>query len=526
MTTGMSGCVYPEVPIDKEKTMQNFAFTQPSILQRLYDALDERGRLPRDYSLQQALEPEGPAGGFYYSDGFMEGNITGLDKGGEESPELQDGLSQILEGEYDRAVQTLQAFFSDGEDHLMNAYVESVQQWIDDHRDTLDPEPLIWFADRLLQEADQSEIIKFALSLLEFFDLHQEEELAEEIRLLAKCNEFTLFCVRNFLQWKNGQEEIWQTARQVYGWGRIAALEYLDPRTAQIRQWMLEEGWDNDVNPEYTARLLAENVDLLGVLEQPTLTAKAFEGAEALVDALLVDEPVPGISRIRQPVKLLTEFLRHCEEQEKELEEYQVILYILQYAQSRLAGKEQETVKQACGKLLLSFACAQTVQQAMKKGEGFEMARTLDLPYAQQAVELVLQAPLDHVDLLPYALTGDSHHDHHVMELYEALIPGFVKAFGEKRPGEISLEEQLNGVYMDLNRILSQLYGFPGTGEKLFLTALQSPALMNRNTALEILAQWKDLGYKLSGEIRDGVEKLLLQEGNQDVKEKAEQVLK
>ena len=28
-----------------------------------------------------------------------------------------------------------------------------------------------------------------------------------------------------------------------------------------------------------------------------------------------------------------------------------------------------------------------------------------------------------------------SHHDHHVMELYEALIPGFVKAFGEKRPG-------------------------------------------------------------------------------------------
>ena len=234
-------------------------------------------------------------GDFYYSDGFMEGNITGLDKGGEESPELQDGLSQILEGEYDRAVQTLQAFFSDGEDHLMNAYVESVQQWIDDHRDTLDPEPLIWFADRLLQEADQSEIIKFALSLLEFFDLHQEEELAEEIRLLAKCNEFTLFCVRNFLQWKNGQEEIWQTARQVYGWGRIAALEYLDPRTAQIRQWMLEEGWDNDVNPEYTARLLAENVDLLGVLEQPTLTAKAFEGAEALVDALLVDEPVPGI---------------------------------------------------------------------------------------------------------------------------------------------------------------------------------------------------------------------------------------
>ncbi|WP_370822171.1 hypothetical protein [Acidaminococcus massiliensis] len=49
---------------------------------------------------------------------------------------------------------------------------------------------------------------------------------------------------------------------------------------------------------------------------------------------------------------------------------------------------------------------------------------------------------------------------------------------------------------------------------------------MNRNTALEILTQWKDLGYSLSGGIRDGVEKLLVRENNQDVKEKAEQMLK
>lgn len=506
--------------------MQNFAFTVPSVMQRIYDAMDERGRLPRDFSLRQAMEPEGSAQGFYYSDGFMEGNITGLEKGEEESPELQEILQQILDGAYDQAVQGLQAFFGKGEDRFMNAYVLPLQQEIDAHREELDPEPLIWFAHRLLQEADQEEIIKFALSLLEFFELQEEEDVAEDIRLLARCNEFTLFCVRDFLQWTDGQEEIFQTARQVYGWGRIAALEYLEPRTAPIRQWMLEEGWDNDVNPVYTARLLADHVDLLGVLERPTLTAKAFEGAEALVDALLVDEPVPGISEIRQPVKLLTEFLRHCEEQEKELEDYRVILRILQYAHSKLKGKEQETVKQACGKLLLSFACAQTVQQAMKKGEGFDLARTLDLPYAQQAVELVLQAPLDHVELLPYALTGDKHHDHHVMDLYEDLIPGFEKAFEKRQEGEVSLQEQLNGVYMDLNRILSQLYGFPGNGEKLFLTALKSPALINRNTALEILTQWKNLGYTLSDGIRNGVEKLLVRENNQDVKEKAEQLLK
>lgn len=49
---------------------------------------------------------------------------------------------------------------------------------------------------------------------------------------------------------------------------------------------------------------------------------------------------------------------------------------------------------------------------------------------------------------------------------------------------------------------------------------------MNRNTALEILNQWKDLGYTLSDPIREGVEQLLVREKNQDVKEKAERLLK
>lgn len=94
--------------------MQNFAFTAPSVLERIYDALDERGRLPREFSLQQALEPGAPAQGFFYSDGFMEGNLTGLEKGEEESPELQAVLRQVLSGEYDQAVQGLKAFLEMG----------------------------------------------------------------------------------------------------------------------------------------------------------------------------------------------------------------------------------------------------------------------------------------------------------------------------------------------------------------------------------------------------------------------------
>ena len=137
-----------------------------------------------------------------------------------------------------------------------------------------------------------------------------------------------------------------------------------------------------------------------------------------------------------QPVKLLTEFLRHCGEQEKELEDYQVILRILQYATNKLEGKAGETVKQACGKLLLSFACAQTVQQAMKKGEGFDLARTLDLPMPSRRWNWCSRPHWTMWTCCPMPLPGTAHHDHHVMELYEDLIPGFEEAFGQCRKGK------------------------------------------------------------------------------------------
>ncbi len=183
--------------------MENFGFGEPSIYQILYEHLDERGYLPRDFSLRAVLAENDDADGtaVLFSDGFMEGNLTGSDKGEERSAALQTITRQVMEGQYQKAADGLKAFFAPEESHLMNQYVLPLQEWIYEKRNDFDPERLVWFAVHLLQEADNVEIIKYALTLLEFYDFHEDGEIAPMLRLLAQCNEFTLFCLRDFSVW-------------------------------------------------------------------------------------------------------------------------------------------------------------------------------------------------------------------------------------------------------------------------------------------------------------------------------------
>ena len=175
--------------------MNDELFANPSIAQRIYDSLDEQGFLPRDFSIRNLVYPPKIAG-IEFADGFFEGNLTGPEKGEEPAPEVIAATETLLQGHTKEAVQQLEDFFTSDMENLMNDYTLTLQQWVDAHREEIHPEDLIWYAGHLLQEADNPEIVKYALTLLEFADLHDDEELAPLIRLLAQCNEFTLYCLR------------------------------------------------------------------------------------------------------------------------------------------------------------------------------------------------------------------------------------------------------------------------------------------------------------------------------------------
>ena len=269
----------------------------PSIY-RIHAAIQPNGELPSSFSLRSP-DPEGIA----WADGAWDGVCIYHNR--LETPDLAPIILVLRRGSshvFAHAKMALPEVFPDA-DHSMLAYVDAAQNWILDHSEELDATNLYLFARHLLFYARETEEVKLALSLLEIIWNEKDEEARQAVRELAASDEFTLFATFAVRNWENKNEEIFRMAQKTHDWGRIHAVASLEPTTAEIRRWLLREGVDNDVMPEYSALTVAEKIDLLNVVQAADRNGEDFVAAGRILAALIESDggPVLGIRGRRRP---------------------------------------------------------------------------------------------------------------------------------------------------------------------------------------------------------------------------------
>lgn len=221
---------------------------------------------------------------------------------------------------------------SEGIDKLLDCFaerdgmiscVDGLQGWIIEHQEELDLGRLFYSASVLLTASGSVGMVKYALSVLELA-ARVEGEWQDHVRTLALFDEFTLFCVWVARHWENW--EVFAMAQKVKGWGRVHAVRELEASTQEVRDWLLDEGWDNDVLPAYTALDCAQKGGLRQRLEGETLSREQLDAAGGLIRALLDEGPVRNISQMEDAEELLLAWLDQVEragageEDEKTLE--------------------------------------------------------------------------------------------------------------------------------------------------------------------------------------------------------------
>ena len=275
----------------------------PSFYQQITAAAGPEG-LPEDFSLAY---PGREVNRFV--DGARDGIVmyhTSVTPG--DVAPLHEILGLIAAG-YLQAGQRLEDFFApDGP--IMLPLIDGMQDWIMDHREELDPGAFHRFAMTTLRESRNKECVKFALSLLELLDSQPEDR--QVILTLALSDEFTLFCMYVIRGWEDGNDQMFRLAKQVHGWGRIFLVHELEPDTPEVRDWLLREGWRNDILSNYSAALCAKKGQLRELLSRSFLPPDQRDTVRDLVDALLVESPLPGISGLEDGEGLLREYLRHA----------------------------------------------------------------------------------------------------------------------------------------------------------------------------------------------------------------------
>ena len=153
-------------------------------------------------------------------------------------------------------------------------------------------------------------MVKLGICLFGLLDLSNEEEIMNRLFILALYEEFTLYVLATISNSPKGNDIVFKIAQKVDGWGKIHAVEYLEPATDEIREWILRKGCANAVMDAYLGLECAIKGDLINALKRDSFDEELFEGISVIIDALLDEGPVDGISVYEHTEEALKLYLR------------------------------------------------------------------------------------------------------------------------------------------------------------------------------------------------------------------------
>lgn len=458
------------------------------------------GKLPDDFSLSEFTKSDG----IVFADGALDGitmyHMPAFDMKEEDYQVMVEAVNAINDHEFEIADGLFQQLEKENRALLI---ANQLQDYIINHEDTIKSGNVYEYGVGTIQLSNHIECVKYALMMLELLVI-KNEETKKLIRTLALSDEFTLYCVHIMTHWVNGNEEIFEIAKNVHGWGRIHAVEFLKPllpRYDEIREWMLKEGINNDVMPSYSALTCWKNANIGSILfVNPT--AEEFKYIGKIIDAMLDEDAIPGISTLDKRKEILLKYLEKAEGFTLTIDDYLVIYHIYQYAKEKDIAEVREQAMR-----ILETANAKTIiLSAVKNGKAIDLATEIGIDCKPYVFIQMRNAFLDNYYLCKYLADNESYRKQmyglfkNNLPLNEMItMPTTALGFEAKYENERALEY-----------LLEVLRKYPLEGIEFVLTGLQCEPIRTRNAALTVLENWvKSLKQPLSVRLPDIQEQLI-----------------
>jgi len=523
--------------ISKEKENKHLETKDLSIYELIKSSIQANGELPEDFK----LPPKDP-NGVPWADGALDGVYIYHTVGNEEDIEpLKNIVFQISEGKFEEAQNNLENL-----DFFMISRRDPLLNWIIKEQKQINIDNLCEFTISQLSTSKNIEVIKFCLCVLEIIKLETEKDTIEKVKILALSDEFTLYCLNILKNLKNSNEEIFEIAKKVKGWGRIYSIKYLKVTNDEIKEWILEEGCHNYIIPAYTAYTCAKKINLVEILNEDKISSKKFNDISYLMNALLDEEAITGISALENRELLIEKYLEKAKTLSSTEEAYEVVRLIKEYVEDN-EEIDKKFIK-ICDEILNSEKTRNRIKEFMEEGYGYNIAKYLGIDTDKYILEYLQNNPFKN----PHVIFNISKREN--MEKLVSLIEK--KLTLEKLEGaptdKFYSKNEENKEYIFLDTIIKKLgnFGrtegnfvitvypveptasmdepenFVGIGENLIICALNSPYVDIRYGAVNTLESWKEKGYILSNEIIENIKKLEKLEVDEELKIKLNELLK
>ena len=366
--------------------------------------------------------------------------------------------------------------------------IDSLQQYIFENRETLSANNVFRFAYKILTESGDTESVKYALVIMEMFP--GVEAVKDIVRTLGLYEEFTLFALYVVRHWENGNDEIFSLARNTCGWGRIFAVQQLEPQTEEIREWLFREGVHNTVMPAYSAldcwyKSEAEQ-RLNGYVSRDIFTS-----LRDIFGGLLDEGPSEGISALENANELIERFLSCAGKMSLTIEDLRVIFDIYNHYDGADEPPEYperaEKIKAACRELLESHDSRREVIVSVQNGRDFELAKFLGVDCREPVMRLLREDFVKNCAYCCGKVMYDPDCRREIISLCRQRLPLTEMRAAPTTSLGLGLRYRNESC---LEYVVQELGKYPLEGSDLIETALQCAPVRTRHLALRALESW------------------------------------
>ena len=451
---------------------------------KLIEESTVNGRLPEDFT----LPVEDLGGGLKMAPGAMDGLVMYHQYPGALGDEGREMVARAVQAAAAGDKDAFELFEALGGKYRAISIADGFNTYILQHANELDQAELLAFAvNKLLFEGRTPETVKFGLLITELYG-EFDERFDWIFRALGLYDEFTAFSVFNMRHWDRGNEEIFALAKKVNGWGKIHAVEHLQPLTDEIRDWILYEGMDNGVTNEYLALTCMEKSGAAERLKG-RLSSREFSAISHILFHLFEEGPVLGISALQDAEETLEDYLTQAENMNPGIEDYEVMLKIGGYA----AGKgESSRLEEHARRILRSDACRDCVLKAVQEGRGIDLAKAMKIPYKNQLLKL-MRTDFRENYFWCIELMKDPGYADDVLRIFRAKLPPERLKQGPRDVHDFGEEFEAD---RQINLMLQELDAYPGKGEEYLLRAISAQTIRSRGMSVRVMKAWVSAARK------------------------------
>ena len=502
-----------------EKEINKLETKDLSIYELIKNSIQTNGELPEDFK----LPPKDP-NGVPWADGAMDGvYIYHTVRKEEDIEALKSIVFQISEGKFEEAQTNL-----DKLDFSMISRRYSLLNWIIQEEEKINLNNLYEFATFQLTNSKNIELIKFCLSVLTLMNIETDKDTIEKVKTLALSDEFTLYCLDILVycldilvQLEDSNDEIFEIAKKVKGWGRIYIIEYLQATNNEIKEWILEEGCHNNVLPAYTAYTCAKKINLVEILNEDKISNKKFNDISYLMNALLDESAITGMSALEDRELLIERYLEKAKTLSSTEDDYRALMTLKEYIKN---NKEiNNNLIKICDEILNSEKTKNKITELIKDGTGYDIAKYLGIDTDEYVLKyLETNNFLEH-PYITYYISKKENIEKLVLFIEKNLPLEKLKGLPTNKFNQRTAKDK---EFTFLDTIIRNLGNYIGIGENLIICALNSPYVDIRYGAVNTLESWKEKGYILSNEIIENIKKLEKLEVDEELKIKLNELLK